>query len=96
MTYFDPEVYDWRELKGDDAEFMAGYNYAIEELETVFANIIFPTAHDEETPTLSKVIAEIQEQLQDETLEWMRRHRVELTCSLMENNLEVYGEEDDE
>lgn len=43
MTYFDPEVYDWRELKGDDAEFMAGYNYATEELESAFANIRPPT-----------------------------------------------------
>lgn len=96
MTYFDPEVYDWHKLKGDDAEFMAGYNYAVEELGSIFSCVICASQFDESTPTLNKAINEIQEHLQEETVYLMKRHRVELTCSLMENNLEVYGEDDGE
>lgn len=96
MTYFDPKEYDWKKLKGEEAEFMKGYNYAIEEFETAFDNIIiFPRGYDAATPTLNKLIREIQEQLRDETLEWMKMYRVELTCSIMESNLEKYGEDEE-
>lgn len=38
MTYFDPDVYNWKDLKDDEMTFMQGYNCCIDEVECAFVN----------------------------------------------------------
>lgn len=96
MTYFDPDVYDWKELKDDEEIFMRGYNCCIDEVECAFSNLISDKEFSDETPTLNAVLKEIKEDVAADVMDWIVGHRVEVTCSLMENNLEKYGEDYEE
>lgn len=94
MTYINPEVYNWKELKDDDATVMRGYNFCIEDVETACYNITDNLKNEFRTSeTFSKVVIEICEKFSEELSTWLDMQRAELTCSIMENNLDKYGEE---
>ncbi len=86
MTYFDPQTYNWEELVDDEKIFMNGYNYCIKEVKTAFSNLMVDSEYSEGTPTLDKVIEEIQRKLRDDVVEWIKRHRVQMTAELMDGN----------
>ena len=91
MTYIDPNIYDWRKLKDEEADYMRGYNWCMEDVETAFGNFIVDDTDEEST--MAKIKCEILEETQQRLAEWLDMERTELTCSLMESNLDKYGEE---
>lgn len=95
MTYINPETYNWKDLKDDEAILMEGYNICMENVETASENIIEEISKDfGDSQTLATIVNEICESFSVELSTWLNMNRTELTCSLMENNLEKYGEED--
>lgn len=94
MTYINPEVYNWKELKDEDETLMRGYNYCIEDVETACDNITDNLRIEfRSSETFSKVVDEICKKFSEELLTWLDMDRTELTCSIMESNLDKYGEE---
>ena len=94
MTYINPEVYNWKDLKDDDATVMRGYNFCIEDVETACDNITDNLQIEfRSSETVSKIVTEICEKFSEELSTWLDMQRTELTCSIMESNLDKYGEE---
>ena len=97
MSYINPETYNWKELKDDDATIMSGYNWCIEDVEVACENIIDRLQNEfRSSETISKIVSEICEKFSEELSTSLEYKRTDLTCSLMENNLEKYGEPDED
>lgn len=95
MTYFDPQTYNYKNLQGEDKVFMDGYNFCIEQVDTAFGNLIEAGKYSQGTPTLNRVIAEIQNELYEEVIYWIKQHRVQITAYIMDSD-EKYWEREDE
>lgn len=93
MTYFDPDVYDPEKLVGDEKRVMAGYDICMDTAVDAFMNYIDLVRH-ENPDTWGNLLGEYAEQIRDQIMDYLQGTRVQLTCSLMENNLELYGEDE--
>lgn len=91
MTYFDPQTYNWEELTDDDAAFMAGYNYCIQEAVSE-VRLMHEHCELDFIPSLNKYIEEIFNNIAEELQDYLERHRVMITASFMDGN-DKYCEE---
>lgn len=93
MTHIDPDVYNPDKLVGNEANVMFGYNLCAEIIEGAFIDYI-ETSKREMPDTWGKLLSECAEQVRDHVMYNVRMSRIDVTCSLMENNLELYGEDE--
>ena len=92
MIYIDPNIYNPKDLVGEDKIYIQGYMHALEDSKVFFDNLEAHTKSD----TLDKIYSEFVKDAAESFDDWAEIHLTETTCSIMESNLEVYGEDEDE
>lgn len=89
MTYFDPDTYNWKELKDEDATFMKGYNYGIERAVSE-VRLMADECEFEFVPSVNKFIEEFFENIAEGLQEYLESHRVQMTAEIMDANEEYW------
>lgn len=90
MTYFDPKVYNWKELKGDDRRYILGYSHCMEDVATAISNLSDTHTALIGSKTLDTIIEEIKTNFGEDIKDWLENRRVEVTCSIMDSNEEYW------
>lgn len=91
MSYINPITYDPDELVGEDRVMMDGYDVAIQDV-IYFLTDVNPAIFD--LPDFMRTMyEEVQQDITDRLAAYVELKRIDLTCALMESNLELYGEE---
>lgn len=85
MTYFNPETYDWKKLRDDDAIYIDGYNDCMDDMIVAFDNLI--TACDfDGLPVLEQICVEIKDKFAHEVANWIESSRIQKVVSIMDGN----------
>ena len=93
MTCFNPDVYDYEKLKGEDKVFMDGYNCCIERVKCAVSFVADVYDHMELPPTLGKMLLEIRQEMGEEVLENIKQDRPMIVASLMDGSEEYEVDE---
>ena len=93
MTCFNPDVYDYEKLKGEDKVFINGYNCCIERVKCAVSFVADVYDHMELPPTLGKMLLEIRQEMGEEVLENIKQDRPMVVASLMDGSEEYEVDE---
>lgn len=85
MTYFNPEVYDWKKLKDEDAVYISGYNDCMDDMIVAFENLIERPEFDGMF-TLENVVREIKDKFAHDVANWIDGSRIQKVVSIMDGN----------
>lgn len=87
MTYFPKEdPYNDKFLREEHKEFFKGWDLAMEEIKTYFANNEYETGID----SIDKILQEVDKQTEEDLLDWMATTRQEHIVGLIDG----YSEEE--
>lgn len=92
MTYYDPEVYDPKKLKGEDAAEMRGFEFCEEMLMEAFADVVDYDPDDSSVPLFNELYRQVAESVHDRIRIYLEASKTELTVSLMEREDGKYEE----
>ena len=90
MSYYNPDIYNYDNLKPEDKLHIDYYRWAVEAVEN-YEPIEWEGENEEET-VLEKIKREIEQEFKEELLEHLRIEETELIVGIMDGD-EAYQEE---
>lgn len=95
MTYFNPKIYNYKNLHEEDKNLIDYFDYAIESVEN-YEPIEWEGENNEKEPVLDRMKREIEQEFKEELLEYLKCERLENIVGVMDNYEEDIEEVEEE
>lgn len=96
MSYYDPEVYDPKKLKGEDAAYMRGFEFCEDMLMEALAEVAEDDPDDSSVPLFNELYRQVAESVRDRIRVYLEASKTEMVAYLMERKYEPrYGKYDE-